>query len=293
MTVLVIIVLGLCFGSFVNALVWRLHEESKVQSPKLKAGKGKKAKESQLKALEARKLSILRGRSMCVDCGHQLAWYDLLPIVSWVSLGGKCRYCNKTISVHYPIVEAMAALAFALSYLFWPYGFSGAGLSGFIIWLPILTLLIALLVYDLRWTILPDRLTYMVLALALLQVIITVFFYGGGMIVIRDSLFGLLCLGGLFYALFQMSGGRWIGGGDVKLGFGLGILAGNVPKALLLLFLSAAIGSVVSVLLILIHKASRNAQVPFGPFLVVAAVIVQLFGSSIINWYQTVLLFPS
>ena len=93
--------LGLCAGSFVNALVWRLHEQKR----------SKKAD---------KKLSILNGRSMCVHCRHELTWYDLIPLFSWLLLRGKCRYCKKPISWQYPIVELATAAVFVLSYIFWP-----------------------------------------------------------------------------------------------------------------------------------------------------------------------------
>src|SRR5262245_41082320 len=107
MEVLILTVFGLCWGSFVNAFVWRLHE--------LETNK-------RLSKSQKKKLSILHGRSMCPDCHNELAWYDLLPVVSWLSLKGKCRYCGKPISWQYPFVEALTAALFVLSYVFWPYG---------------------------------------------------------------------------------------------------------------------------------------------------------------------------
>src|SRR5580700_9634934 len=120
MIIVVLAVLGLCLGSFVNALVWRLHEQS---NPKQKT-KNKKQKAKQLSANE---LSILRGRSMCPDCHHQLAAKDLVPVISWLDLRGKCRYCHRPISIQYPLVELATAGLFVFSYFFWPLAFNGVG----------------------------------------------------------------------------------------------------------------------------------------------------------------------
>jgi prepilin signal peptidase PulO-like enzyme (type II secretory pathway) len=103
-------------------------------------------------------LSILKGRSQCVNCEHTLAAKDLVPVFSWLSLKGKCRYCKKPISYHYPAVELLMASLFVISYSFWPYGLTGTYWSGFIAWLVAIVILVALLVYDARWMLLPNRL---------------------------------------------------------------------------------------------------------------------------------------
>src|SRR5690606_2157613 len=105
-TVMIIIflaILGLCVGSFVNALVWRL---------RMQESSGKKKSD--------RKMSISRGRSMCPHCRHELSAVDLVPVFSWLFLGGKCRYCRKPISKQYPLVELVTSILFIASYVFWP-----------------------------------------------------------------------------------------------------------------------------------------------------------------------------
>src|SRR5476651_645529 len=136
MIIVVLVVFGLCLGSFVNALVWRLHEQDKKQ---------------------AKNLSILNGRSMCPNCKHELAAKDLVPVLSWLSLRGKCRYCGKPISVQYPLVEMVTSGLFVASYLWWPEVLHGAQVAAFGLWLALLVGLMALLVYDLRWFLLPNR----------------------------------------------------------------------------------------------------------------------------------------
>jgi prepilin signal peptidase PulO-like enzyme (type II secretory pathway) len=97
--------------------------------------------------------------------------------------------------------------------------------------------------------------------------------------------------GGIFYLLFQLSAGKWIGGGDVKLGALLGILVGGPVQSLLLIFVASALGSVISVPLLITGKAKRGTKLPFGPFLIVAAIIVRLFGVSLVAWYKRQILF--
>src|SRR5690242_7308270 len=116
LTVIGLVVLGLCLGSFVNALVWRLHEQEELKIAKPKGWRKR-----------LRELSIMRGRSMCPHCRYQLAVVDLVPVVSWLSLRGKCRYCSKPIGWQYPVVEAGVAVLFALSYVWWPLALHGYG----------------------------------------------------------------------------------------------------------------------------------------------------------------------
>ena len=161
---ILLFILGLCAGSFVNAVVWRTRQQSLVTSRKSSA---KKIKTSKLgtsdSGLETKnsQFSILRGRSQCPNCHHQLAPRDLIPIFSWLSLKGKCRYCKKPISVQYPLVELAGGLVFKASYLFWPLAFDTSGQWVlFASWLITSIGLLALLVYDYKWMLLPNRILY-------------------------------------------------------------------------------------------------------------------------------------
>ncbi len=267
-------VLGLIFGSFINAYTWRIHEQEESRGKELRA-KSKKQKELDL--------SILHGRSMCVDCKHELAPKDLIPLLSWLSLGGKCRYCKAPISWQYPAVEAVTSLLFVLSYSIWPYAWSGRMISLFIVWLATLIVLISLFVYDLRWMLLPNRIVVWLWGLVGVQVLLQCIFFGGFQ-PLATAFWGLLALGGLFYALFQISGGRWIGGGDVKLGFGLGVLVGGPLPAFMVLFLASVLGTVVSIPLMASSRLKVTSRIPFGPFLIAAAIVVYLFGKVWVAW---------
>ena len=169
MTIAVLIVFGLCLGSFANALVWRVHEQAQGRLQVTGSRfKGKRQTTTKKIGKRSVNLSIVEGRSVCTDCGHELAAKDLIPVLSWLSSGGKCRYCHKKVSVQYPIVEIATAMLFVASYVFWPYQLTaGSGqLVAFGLWLLILTGLMALLVYDLRWYLLPNRIVYPLTVLA-------------------------------------------------------------------------------------------------------------------------------
>jgi len=226
---------------------------------------------------------------MCVYCGHMLAWYDLVPVLSWLSLGGKCRYCRKSISWQYPVVELVTAALFIVSYLHWQYGFDTQGIVQLGFWIVFLTGFVALVVYDLRWMLLPDRIVRPLQILAGVYLLFVAAISQDVQIVL-GAIWGVLFSAGLFYVLFQVSAGKWIGGGDVKLAVVLGTLIGGPVNALLMLFIASVFGSLVGLPLMLLGKAKRNTRIPFGPFLILATIIVYLFGASLIDFYKRQLL---
>jgi prepilin signal peptidase PulO-like enzyme (type II secretory pathway) len=267
MTIIILALLGLAFGSFINALVWRMHQQEK--------GKSKK---------DRTKYSIKNGRSMCVHCKNTLSAKDLTPVLSWIWLRGKCRYCKKPISWQYPTVEISAALLFVSSYVLWPGNFDTAGTISFAAWLILLTGFVALAVYDLKWMLLPNRIIFPLYGVAAAYVLLSAI-AAGSLEPVASALWGVIIGGGLFYVLFQVSRGKWIGGGDVKLGFLLGAVVGGPANAVLMLFLASLLGVMASMPLLLSGKVSRTTRVPFGPFLIAAAIVVQLLGEGLIVWY--------
>lgn len=256
MIVLLLIVLGLCLGSFVNAFVWRLH-----------AGK-----------------DWVKGRSECTHCHHKLGPLDLIPVLSWVFLRGKCRYCHKKIEDS-PLVEIVLPTLFVLSYLYWPYVLQGSGLITFVFWLVFLVGFLALAVYDLRWFILPNKMVFPLIALAIFQVV-AIAIYDKDWRMLAGAGLGALVVSGTFYLLFQISKGTWIGGGDVKLGLVLGLLAGGLLEGFLLLFTASVAGMLAALPMIIQGKAHRKTQLPFGPFLIIGLIFVTLFGMEVIDWYS-------
>lgn len=271
MIIAAIAVLGLCLGSFVNALIWRLHEQSK---PKKK------------RVASDRELSISKGRSMCPHCQHTLAWYDLVPLISWLSVAGKCRYCRKPISVQYPLVELVTAGLFVLSFVYWPLKLQGLETGVFGLWLVVLTGLMALLVYDAHWYLLPNRIVYPLTALAGAMALLRLLDANHVLVAGLNLAAAVAVGGGIFYGLYQISGGKWIGGGDVKLGWLLGLIVATPSGSFLFIFIAALLGTAASIPLLVSKRLKANSVIPFGPFLIVATIIVQLFGVSILLWYR-------
>lgn len=222
---------------------------------------------------------------MCVHCGHQLKAADLLPIVSWLGLRGKCRYCRKSIPWQYPLVELVTPLLFVVSYLFWPETLTGLETAAFVLWLAALVGFVALVVYDIRWMLLPNKIVFPLYGIAALFVLARIL-HENSLEPLLSASIGVLIGGGLFYLLFQLSSGKWIGGGDVKLGFLLGALVGGPLQAMLMLFIASVLGSVFGGSLIASKKATRKTRIPFGPFLIVGAIVVMLFGQQISGWYM-------
>jgi len=278
MITVILVIVGLCLGSFINALVWRLHS--------LASEKSKKKPNQRYLS----QLSVMRGRSMCPNCKHQLAAQDLIPVVSWLVLKSRCRYCKKPISWQYPAVELATAMLFIASYVWWPATLSGAQISIFVLWLMLIVGFMALIVYDLRWLLLPNRIIYPLAVIAVIMAAIEVITATGPAIALLNLLLAVLVGGGIFYVLFQISAGKWIGGGDVKLGWLLGLVAGTPARSLLLIFSAAVLGSLFSVPLLATKRLKRTSTIPFGPFLILAVIIVQLFGASIILWYRRTVL---
>lgn len=278
MVIVALIVVGLCMGSFVNALVWRLREQE------LQAAK-KKPDAKYLK-----RLSIAKGRSMCPGCKHELAAKDLLPVVSWLTLRGRCRYCHKPISAEYPIVEAATALVFTASYLWWPEDIAGIVWLQFVVWLAAVVALMALLVYDLHWKLLPDRVMALLAALGGVYALITITESAEPIKQLVSTAMAVAVGGGIFYILFQISSGKWIGGGDVKLGWALGLFLATPGHALLMIFMASLLGTALSLPFLLMGKLNRASVIPFGPFLIAAAYIGVLWGDSILDWYQATFL---
>ena len=270
--------LGLVFGSFINALVWRLSQVlDKNGDPKKLSAKKKK------------ELSIVSARSMCPSCKHQLSAPDLVPVFSWLFLKGKCRYCKKPISAQYPLVELITAGLFALSAYAWNFDQTWM-VASFFTWLICLVGLVALAVYDAKTMILPDKIIFK-LYLAAIAGLIIEFLLGRPPADILQIAGSVFVSGGIFYILYQVSQGKWLGGGDVKLGLLIGLLLPNALQAALMLFLASILGTITSIFLSVNKKIERSSKIAFGPFLIASTIIVVLYGQSIIDWYLNIIVY--
>ena len=240
-------ILGLIFGSFLNAAVYRLHY----------------------------KKNLFFGRSFCPCCRHVLAARDLVPLLSFILLRGKCRFCRKKISAHYFWIELIAAVAFV-----------GVGLTtgseNFVLlaWQFFFTaILIFLASYDLQFGEVPDEVSLPAIIFAL----VGSFFFSPDFF---NALIGLIAGGGFFMALVLVSRGKWMGGGDIRFGALLGALLGW-RGFFIALFLASIIGSIVGVALLWQKKKQLESAVPFAPFLAIGGYVALLFGAQIWEWYVT------
>lgn len=241
-------VFGLCVGSFLNVVIARLP-----------AGR-----------------SIAYPGSACPGCGTAIHWYDNIPVLSYVALGGRCRACRATISWRYPFVELMCGALFAAAYL--RFG-SGTQLLAALV---LLSTLVAITGIDVDHQIIPDVLSLPGIALGLLVSL------APGGIGWKDSVLGTLLGGGVFIVIIVASGivlGQpGMGIGDVKLGAMLGAFLGW-KLVLLSILLSVLIGGPLAATLLATGRKGRKDPLPFGPFLAVGAVISLFCGEAVLAWY--------
>lgn len=251
--ILGLLVLGLIFGSFINAWCWRTSQG----------------------------ISVAKGRSKCPHCGHALAWYDLIPLFSYLFLQGKCRYCYKAISPQYPIVELATGLLFALLYYFLsPSG--GYEIAQFAILLVASILLVGAFIYDAKHMELPEK--FVLPAIMLGVVSIGLKAYQGGWNSLTPQLIGLMAVVVAYTALWYFSKGRWLGAGDVRLVAIMGLFL--APAQLLIgLFVAYLAGAIYGIRVLRRSKVKRGIRVAFGPFLIIGFYIGLLWGQQIANWY--------
>lgn len=205
------------------------------------------------------------GRSRCPHCMHVLAWYDLVPLVSWLFLRGACRYCKTPISAWYPILElTMAGVLGAYAFLY------GIRTGWYAFDYLILFALVALFFFDFKHHMLPDAITF---PLGLL-VLIRMFSLRPDLLVNALATGALLCA--VFGLLYAVSRGRWLGFGDVKLAFVIGLLFGY-PGAVGVTLLAMWAGALVGVGLMAAHRATMKTALPFGSFWTAAAIAALLW----------------
>ncbi|MBI3889873.1 prepilin peptidase, partial [Candidatus Saccharibacteria bacterium] len=209
-----------------------------------------------------------------------------------VMLRGKCRYCHKRIGWFEPLMEVGVALFFVVSYTWWPYELTTViAIAQFILWLVCGVGLVLLLAYDAKWFLLPDVVVFPLMGLACVSAVLTII-GAESLSAAIVSIIGSLCiLSGLYFVLYIVSKGAWVGFGDIKLGIVLALLLADWKLALLALFLANVIGMMAVLPGMLSKKLTRSSHVPFGPMLIGGWLLAGLFGNSIINWYFNLVLF--
>lgn len=266
--------LGLCIGSFLNVVIHRLpmmmEREWKLDSAELLG----------VKIDEPAPITLSSPRSRCPSCGHQIAWHENIPVLSYLRLGGKCAECKTPISRRYPAIEILTALLFAAC------GVHFGAQPATLLWCGLIATLIALAFIDLDTQFLPDSLT-----LPLLWAGIASAAFGWIPVSLKDSVFGAmagyLSLWFVFHAYRIIRGREGMGAGDFKLLAALGAWMGwlAIPSIILL---SSAVGAVVGIALIALRSHDRDVPIPFGPYLAGGGVAALFFGEQLSRlWFPT------
>lgn len=263
--------LGLLVGSFLNVVILRL-------PPRLEWQWRRDARE----ILEEPDLydppppGIVVERSHCTHCNRQLAWFENIPLLSWLALRGKCRSCRTPISIQYPLVELLTGLLFLACVWRFGFGWKGFGallLTGF---------LVALSGIDLRTKLLPDQLTLPLLWLGLIAA--SDHLYIPAKPALLGAMAGYMSLWSVYWVFKQLTGKEGMGHGDFKLLAALGAwtgLAGVLPTILL----SSLLGAVIGTAWLLAKGRDKATPIPFGPYLAVAGWISFMWGKDLVAAY--------
>jgi len=253
---------GLVFGSFLNVVVHRVPRQE----------------------------SIVRPGSRCPSCGHELSAADNIPVISWLLLKGRCRYCRAPISARYPAGELLTAAVWMLAVLrrdqLVPPGTAGGEDWQLLAFLPFLWVLVALSLIDLEHKILPNKIVYPSVVIGVPLLAITAAMGPGLDPWVRALLGGVAGAAGfLIVALISPAG---MGMGDVKLAGLIGLFLGYLGWGRLVVsfFAAFAIGAVVGIALMVAGKAGRKTAIPFGPFMALGAVISALAGQTLLDMYR-------
>ncbi|MFH1077260.1 MAG: A24 family peptidase [Pseudomonadota bacterium] len=243
---------GLIIGSFLNVCIYRIPKS----------------------------ISLITPRSTCPNCSQPICWYDNIPIVSYMILGGRCRYCGYTISIRYPAVELISGiLAWGI---FVRYGINWSGLILYVF----SSALLVITFIDIDYRIIPDTITLPGIVIGFLAS------FKPGDVSWQESLFGILFGGGsllavaLIYKAFTKKDG--MGGGDIKLLAMIGSFLGWRAVAFTI-FVSSVLGTAVGGVVAIKTKKGRKTAIPFGPFLSIGAILYIFYGRELTSWYFGVL----
>lgn len=270
-TAIIIFILGSAIGSFISVVIHRIKTKQK---------------------------GILFSRSACPACKKKIKWQHLIPVFSWIYLGGKCAYCGKKISSHYLLLELITGLLFVTTFLklnfitgtpslinptIISYQIDWKIFQEFFFYAVEFAFLVSIFFYDLLYKEIPDKLSLPAIAIAII----------GGLIIGTPSGLSMLIGAGILFTFFSLqfflSKGAWIGGGDLRMGILMGVLLGW-EKGLLALMLAYILGGIFSLALLISKKVTRKTAIPFGPFLVIGTITALFFGESIINWYLNIVI---
>lgn len=254
--------LGLVVGSFLNVVIYRL----------------------------PRGLNFVKGRSFCPNCRKTIAWYDNLPLFSFIVLRGKCRRCHSPISLRYPVVELLTGIVtvlilnFKFEILNQFLIFNFKNLIETFLYLVFVWALIAIFFIDLEHQIIPDETIFPVITLFLVFSLINNY-----QLLITNYLPSAIGAFMFLFLVWAITKGRGMGFGDVKLAFLMGLSLG-FPKIILAFYIAFLTGALVGVILVLARKKKFGQQIAFGPFLVLGVIVALIWGEKAINLAQKIFL---
>ena len=239
-----IFILGLIIGSFLNVCIYRIPLEQSINYPP----------------------------SHCMGCGNRIKWYDLIPVLSYIILKGKCRFCREKVSMQYPLIELLTGVLFLALYIEYDLSFN------FIKYAILICFLIVIGMIDYCSTDVYFKTTLSSFIAGILFLIYSVYSGGG----VLTYIYGALLGGGLISLIILLTNG--MGWGDAEICAVCGLFLG-FKLTVVMLFFSFIFGAVVGISLILLKKKSRKDYIPFGPSIAIAAVFTLFMGSKILMWY--------
>lgn len=274
---------GLIIGSFLNSFLWRYQSKT-----------------------------TFKGRSICPSCKHQITWRDNIPVISWFLLSGRCRYCKKTISVQYPLVEIITGISFLLFGIFSKHtntiqrwinegfylrdnvdtAYVIQNITGLIIGMLVIATLIAISIHDYKSQEIPNGFNLTFIILATIYLFTTSYSHLEPFRVIITAIVAGFFAFLFFWMFVFFSKETWMGGGDAKLAIGIGLLLGPINTFLAIL-LASWLGSIYGISVLVREKSKKKTlshQIPFGPFLAIGTFLSLLFGSQLTLWYAKIFL---
>lgn len=255
---IIVFLLGLCVGSFLNVIICRLPEQR----------------------------SVIRGRSSCPRCKEPIKWFDLIPLASFFILKTRCRRCREKISWQYPLIETATGLIFL--FLAWFYQVN-IDLANPFFYRDIVFFSALLIIFatDLKCMLIFDAVVF---PIAVFAFSVNVFLLGTSANYV-DVVFNLLAAAiigaAFFFVQYWLSKGKWLGAGDIRLGLLIGLMLGW-PNVLAAIFLAYIFGALVSVILLILRVKKMKSPVPLGVFLTAATAITLLYGDEMVRWYLNI-----
>ena len=256
---LVLFVFGIAIGSFLNVLIDRLPQG----------------------------LDVIKGRSRCDHCGRTLAWFELVPILSWVIQNGQSRCCHKKLSIQYPVVELFVGIGFVCIYQW--FGVSDIS-SSFFATILLFCASVGIFVADLKTEYIPEVFLYA----GFISVIILLFPFIAPCFTGTQASCALLMntyilpagIGaGFFFLLWLFSKGKAMGDGDIYIAGIIGLFLGY-PRLIVAYYVAFLTGAIVGVILILVRKKRMKSHIPFGPFMILGLGIASIYGAHIVRWWS-------